>query len=175
MTRSWQDALGVPHPPTDTVAAVPQTGLSPPTTASAFFGVVDRLPAAQASFLNAGPGEEVIPRLSLDPTGITQSVWVRYIVGSLGLLFSVVGLSFLRRAARRTLHTPERYVWVGSPNVQAVIDIATGVTLLAAAILLPAEGAFTVLIVVTVVTAAMGAWFRHRTRDRMPRSTDTLG
>src|SRR6476646_10080181 len=84
MTRSWQDALGVPHPPTDTVAAVPQTGLSPSTTASAFFGVVDRLPAAQASFLNAGPGEEVIPRLSLDPTGSTQSVWVCYIVGSLG-------------------------------------------------------------------------------------------
>jgi UPF0716 family protein affecting phage T7 exclusion len=101
-------------------------------------------------------------------------VWVRYIVGSLGVLFSVFGLSLLRLSSRGNLHTPKRYVWAVSPKVQAAIDIATGVILLAAAILLPAEGAFTVLIVVTLVTAALGAWLRHRTRDRTPRSTDTL-
>src|SRR6476619_6603199 len=43
MTRSWQDALGVPHPPTDTLAAVPQTG--PVTTV---IEPVLLLPAAKA-------------------------------------------------------------------------------------------------------------------------------
>jgi hypothetical protein len=101
-------------------------------------------------------------------------VWVRYIVGSLGLLFSVVGLSLLRLSSRGNLHTPKRYVWAVSPKVQATIDISTGVILLAAALLLSTAGAFAALIVVILVTAALGAWLRHRTRDRTPRSTDTL-
>jgi UPF0716 family protein affecting phage T7 exclusion len=101
-------------------------------------------------------------------------VWGRYIIGSLGLLFSMVGLSILRHSSRGDLHTSKRYVWAVSPRVEATIDIATGVILLAAAILLPAAAAFTVLIVAILVTAALGKWLRHRTRDRTPRSTDTL-